>query len=82
MDLSHLGLELGGYNNELAALQSDHYTEVPHILHTMYMCTNSRYAHDTWHWSSSLLFGEKQSSLKLPQLPHFNHRRSTSVHGV
>ena len=29
MDLSHLGLELGGCNNELAALQSDHCTAVP-----------------------------------------------------
>ena len=30
MDLSHLGLELGGCNNEVAALQSDpHYTDVP-----------------------------------------------------
>ena len=29
MDLSHLGLELGGCNNEVAALHSDHYTEVP-----------------------------------------------------
>ena len=28
MDLSNLGLELGGCNNEVAALQSDHYTEV------------------------------------------------------
>ena len=28
MDLSHLGLELGGCN-EVAALQSDHFTEVP-----------------------------------------------------
>ena len=25
----HLALELGGCNNEEAALQSDHYTEVP-----------------------------------------------------
>ena len=29
MDLSHLGLELGGCSNEVAALQSDRYTEVP-----------------------------------------------------
>ena len=29
MDLSHLGLELGGCNNEVAVLQSDHYTDVP-----------------------------------------------------
>ena len=28
MDLSNLGLELGGCNNEVTALQSDHYTEV------------------------------------------------------
>ena len=33
MDLSHLGLKLGGCNNEVAALQSDHNTEV-----TLYMC--------------------------------------------
>ena len=29
MDLSYLGLELGGCNNEVAALRSDCYTEVP-----------------------------------------------------
>ena len=28
MDLGHFGLELGGCNNEVAALKSDHYTEV------------------------------------------------------
>ena len=28
MNLSHLGLELGGCINEVAALQSDRYTEV------------------------------------------------------
>ena len=28
MDLSHFRLELGGFNNEVAALQSDHYTDV------------------------------------------------------
>ena len=27
----HLGIELGGCNNEAAALQSDHYTEVPTV---------------------------------------------------
>ena len=29
MDLSHLELKLGGSNNEVAALQSGHCTEVP-----------------------------------------------------
>ena len=29
MDLSNLGLKLGGCNNEVAALQSDRNTEVP-----------------------------------------------------
>ena len=29
MELCHLELELGGHNNEVAALQSDRYTEVP-----------------------------------------------------
>ena len=38
MDLSHLGLELGGCNNEMAALQSDCYTEVP--LYIFHKATN------------------------------------------
>ena len=29
MQSYHLGLELGGCDNEVAALQSDYYTEVP-----------------------------------------------------
>ena len=34
MDLSHLGLKLGGCNNEVAALQN--YTEVPlYLIHTL-----------------------------------------------
>ena len=33
MDLSHLGLKLGGCNDEVAALQSDHYTEVTLYMH-------------------------------------------------
>ena len=33
MDLSHLGLELGGCSNEVAALRSDRYTEVPLYYH-------------------------------------------------
>ena len=28
MELSHLGLELGGCNSEVAALQSDHYDNI------------------------------------------------------
>jgi len=31
MQSYHLGLELGGCNDEVAALQSDHYTEVPRM---------------------------------------------------
>ena len=33
MDLSHLRLELGSCDNEVAALQSDRYTEVPLYYH-------------------------------------------------
>ena len=29
MGLCHLELELGGYNNNVTTLQSDHYSEVP-----------------------------------------------------
>ena len=32
MDLSRLGLELGGCNNEVAALQSDHYDIITIIM--------------------------------------------------
>ena len=39
MDLSRLGLELSGCSNEVAALQSDHYTEVP--LYYMYVTTDT-----------------------------------------
>ena len=31
MELFHIELELGGCNNEVAALQSDCYTEIPNI---------------------------------------------------
>ena len=33
MELCHLDLELGGCNNEVAALQSDRYSEVPLHIH-------------------------------------------------
>ena len=41
MDLSHLGLKLGGCNNEVAALKSDHNTEVTLYYYFLYNTTPS-----------------------------------------
>ena len=41
MDLSHFRLKLGGFNNEVAALQSDRCTEAPCTVRIDILCMNT-----------------------------------------